>query len=711
VSPQEELRRLELEEELAALEAEDTGPALTQEEARKGLIPSAGDIGAKLGRFARELPRQVLKQGAGVAMFPLEVGRAFADKLGGDPVRFGEMTDKVQGGIDDLLGTEPMSPEKRAARTGAAAAIGAAVPGSRVRNLVTGGLADIGAQAGQEAAGDYGEIIGGGMAGGLTLLRKGRGTYQQMLVEAMRGLKPGDFREAQRVSRMAQDAGIDLTPEQLFSQRSGMDTLVNEVLRSGKGNLQERVFNQPQQATVAALRARNQAGPEVDAGVATRELRESADEALQSEGMSANQRRLYDLEGKRVEQPVLDDIDAQLKVLEEGARGSDALTARLRDLRRQVAGIVQKVPGPPAPQPPKMERMDKGAAKFLQKVQPDLPTEVGAGARAEDLDRVVKEVQATLADLKRNSPGLDKFQTGQMAGAIRSLEEALDFANPARPVADDIFKSALGRRQAAEEGLAGRIAGRRGNEAGVPEPLTLIKQTLGSDRNSVRDIGELGSLLRDQSVRLKAQAAKAILPGEKQRLLDEAMRVERSLPQAVRTLMDEAWSASQTTAKGGRVAEDWGASFAGSLIGTPNKEANFRKLLEQTAVVGRMGTDPQAYADGVINTLKVVSATSRNRGGGTAYAKADLASLAGDDLVRKGFRLTQPLARTQVISEALRNVAYSRQYKKLAKIFTSPDAIEQLEQIGRTPIVSSRMGALVTTLLTAGTPEGDQDAP
>jgi hypothetical protein len=692
---------------------EDTGPALSQEEAREGMIPSAGDIGERVGRFGREVRRQFFKQTGGLALLPVEIGRAFADKLGGDPVRFGELTQGLEDKIDDTLGTEPMSGEKRAARAGVATAIGAVAPGSAMRNAATALASNVGEQVGEEvgrqSGGEYGGIMGGGI-GSLaplpTLLAKGRGTHQQMLVEALRGLKQGDFREATRVAGMAKDAGIDLTPEQLFSQRSGLDTLVDEVLRSGKGGLQERVFDQPQQATVAALRTRNQAGPEVDASTAVRELRESADNALESEGLGKAGRRLYDYGDARVGQATLDDIDTQLRTLEEGVRGSDALTERIRALRKQVAGIVDTTPGPPGPA--KVVRQEKGAAKFLQ--VPGEPTKVPVGARAEDLDRVVKEAQATLADLKRNTPGLAKLQTGQMAGAIKALEEALNYANPARPVADDLFKSALKRKQSAESSLTGRIAGRQGVDPAAPDSLALIKSTLGSDRNSTREIGELGSTLRDQSERLKREAEKAILPGEKQRLLDEAARVERSLPQAVRTLMDEAWSASQSTAKGGRVDEAAGASFAGALIGTPNKEANFRKLLESTAVVGRMGTDPKAYADGMINTLKVISASARNRGG-TQFAKADIAAEAGDGVVRKGFRLTQPLARTQVISEGLRNIAYARQYKQLAKIFTSPDAVAQLERIGRTPVVSSRMGALISTLLTGASTEGEQDAP
>ena len=705
MTPQEELAKLEAELELDKLEGEVTTPAISQKQANSRLVQGVKDFATEtVPRVGADAFKKLIQFG----MLPVEGVRAFADKVSGDPVKFGEMTQALTDPIDAVVLPATTPGERSGVDIAGSTLSGAVFPGSRLRNAITGGVSEAGTQVGEavghSVGGDNGGVIGGiaggVVTGGLASIPKGEGTAHQMLAEAIKGLTPGEIAAARNLQSKAQKEGIYLSPEQLFGQSSALDTLANDVLRSGKGEFQSRVMEQGGQTQQAARTGAQIIGPPVSTADATRDLRLAAEGAIKGDSaISPNIKALYDLQGARVTPAVMDDLDTQLKVLQGEFRGSEGITDRLANLRAALLKARDQVPGPPAP--PKLVK-GEGAAKWLLQAQEAKP--VPAGAEAKYLDQIVKETEAALRDIKLNTPGAARQQTGVVSGAVGKVEAILDAVNPMRKQADELFASAKGREAALKSSLAGRLAGKAGVSEEAPDSLGLLRSVLAKDTDQGVEISELSSVLRDRAKNLRAEAQRIGLrdPITAQELMDEAAQAERALPQAARVLWDEAFSNATDTRKGGgRVAATAAGDFASALIGSPIKEENFRKLMQAVGASTQSGAqDPKAYADGVINLLKVLEASARNRQG-VPMAANDISKMSGATLAGDAFRVTQPLAQTQVISRAIKNIAYARQYKKLSEIFSDPNSAAIIEKMGRTPVISSKQGALLTTLMTS----------
>lgn len=641
-------------------------------------------VGAEAGKQLFEL-----------ATLPVEAVRAGANKLAGDPVEFGRGTRMVTDAVDTVIPPPKGELGKAATRVAGSGVAALAFPGAPLRNFFTGVAAATGGELGdqtgravagpsaspgqQDLAGGVGRLAGALLGGAPWTVARGKGTKNQMVQDSAKGLTQGDFAAAQRLQEAARAQGIYLSPEQLFGTNSGLDELFRETIsaNAGKGQLQSAVMGQVGKAEELARATAGKMGGNVGAEQATRDLRLGAERGLENAGrLTGAQRALYGKGQAEVPPQMLSSLQADLGTLADEFKASE-VASRIQRVQKVIDSVTEKV-RLETPNGPKAVAAGKGAAKWKMAPQPPTVTEVPLGATAADLDIIVKEAEGALADLTLSSPAMQKLQTGRAGEAFKRIRSVLDELNPQRTAANEMYKAAQEGREALSSSLMGRLAGRRGVNEEVPDNLGMLSSTLLSDRDNSKGIAQLAGALRGNAAKGHAESAQA-------------------LPQAMRVLWDEAANKAFAPTQG-RIPATAGATFAETLIGSPAREANFRQLAQ--GVAATFGEDPKAYAQGLVDVLKVVQATGRNRTG-LGFAAADLKHAAGTSAVRDAFRLTQPIAQTHVISERLRNLAYQRQYRQLEDLFLQPDVVQQISNIGAMPIVSSRRGALITSLLTS----------
>ena len=652
--------------------------------------PDRGGSGAsgdrRLGNPLAQIAAEGAKQFAGAAMFPGELLRAGANAFAGDPVEFGRGTQMVSDAIDSVVTPPESKAGKLATRVLGGGVASLAFPGSAVRNFATGagGAAgsEAGASGGKASRLPGGEVAGGvigGFVGGAPLsIARGRGTKDQMVHEATKGLTKGDFAAAKKLQDEANLLGIHLTPEQLFGTQSGLDELFRETVRSGagKGNLQTLVMKQGSEAEALARNSGNRLGANVGEEAATRDLRLSAERLIGDVARTtqANTRNFQPGQAATVSPQQLAYLDSRLGELTAGFAASPDTQKRIQSVRDLIKRVTETSPVPDTPKI--VTREGKAGKRILVPATKEVPI----GARPDDLDLIVKEAKAALDDLGIATPATARLMTGRTAGAFNEVRDLLDKITPTRVAGREIFGQQQEGVDALRSSLIGRLAGKSGVNEAAPDNLNLLRSTLNSDKDQQASIATLASALRKQATRGTPE---------------ERAQAARSLPQAARAVWDEVVDRAFTPVSG-RTPAAGGVTVAAELVGPPTKEKNFRQLM--SGVAAAYGGDAKALADGMLSVLKVLEASGRNRGG-LNFAAGDIRQSVGQSTVRDAYRLTQPLAQTQVLTEKLRNMAYERQYRQLADIFSNPNALALVEEIGRTPIVSSRQGAMVSTLM------------
>jgi hypothetical protein len=650
---------------------------------------------------------EIVKGAAGLALLPGELLRLGINKLtGNEDAEPFAATEMVRGAVDSVV----PPPETKTGQTGVkiAGAVGsaAALPGRFMRNAAAnlGGQAgaEVGAGIGTGMAGDNGAVIGG-VVGGLTggapfSVMKGRGTHREMLAEAVKGLNARDFAQARRTLADAEKAGVVLTPEQLFRTESGLDELFRSTLRSGAGDgkLQQKFLAQALENEAAARRGGNRLGPLVEEGTATRELRRQTAEGLDDLGRTTpTVSRLYqEAPGTRVEGPRLEQLDADLAVLQDGFKGSKEISARIADVRQRLGAIAEKQKFAFGTTTQVTPATSGKAAKWQTKQVPN-ELEVNLGTDPQQLDMVAKSVQALISDMRLGEPSMERFARGPVGAAVGRLKDTLTEVIPTRPQGSELVAAIKQRQADMTSGLPGRVAGRSGPDERLPDPRGMLARELNPDYPQASEISQLAGLLRDRARTQRAQVAKD--PSDVG-AAQAAAESSRALPQAVRSVWERELDKAFAAGTSGRVSGEAGAKFAASLTGTPAKAANFQRLMQEAGQT--LGANPAEFADGMKSLMTALQASGRNRAGVT-LAAGEIRDMQGQTPLRDVVRAFGPLSRPQMIAEKLRGLGQDRQYAKLADIFNDPQAIGLIEELGRTPLGTSRSGAIIQTLLGA----------
>jgi len=682
--------------------AVDPAQAQARETMSSGFREAAKSIPQVLGEAGKQLIT--------LGMLPGEAVSYGVDKLSGGDAEWGRGTKMLTEGIDSLIPPPETRPGKRAAAVGGAAVSGAVLPGGALRNAITGmlgaGGGEAGATMGQNIAGDSGGVMGGvigSLAGGVGTVHRGAGGYKQMLADALKGTNPQDFSTATRLQKEANRLGIPLTPEQTLPFPTGLDTLVRETLESGAGTgkLQEVLISQRLKAEEAAKGAGNQLGPRVEDREATRTLRNALEKGIKQEGaMTPSGKALYgDKAGAMVTPQQLSTIRAGLdEVL--ASTPIPEIQTRIKGMQKLIDDTTKKLEIPTKTTKQVLETRTKGAAKRLMKtVEEPGVIELPLGADTSDLSQIANWVKGEMQDIKLNTPGIERLMTGKLGAAVKRVDTALDEAIPTRVQADDLFKSASGRREDLTSSLAGQLVGRTGVDQAAPDSLNLIRSVFGSGKLVDKEIAEVGSVTLARARNLEAEAARVgkIDPLQGTELMKEAQAAREAIPQAARSLYDEAVGRALRAGGEGRTPANFGAILHDDLIGTPEKKANFKALM-LAAGAAKGVDDPKAFAQGFESLLQVLQASGRNRAG-VKMSIADIQTASGQSPLRTAVQATGSLARENMISTKLRQLAFDRQYTRLSNIFSDPEALRLVQEMGKESIMSPRQGAMASAVL------------
>lgn len=679
---------------------------------------SQGEANARLGKGAKagivkavtETLPQVAAEGVkgllSFALLPGEAVQKFVNKIDGDKP-YESATEFAHRKIDEAI-PPPTKPTDKAGVEIAGGGLQALVsPGNAARNLATGLLSTAGGIAGRKTqenlTGDNGGITGGiigSLAGGTPLsIFKGRGNHQEMLAEALKGTKPSDFANARRLQTEANGLGVNLTPDQLFSTPNGLDRLVLETLDAGGGGgaLQSLLMNQVNQAKAAARGAGNRLGANPGNEAAIRDLRLSAEGAIDDVRLTPAQRKLFDESGKMLNAPQIQAADARLSEAIKGLQASEARKPlqEFQQLLRRIAEYRMEPGVPTGPlvggatgefrHLPVTDRLvPEGARSFTTTLTPE--KRKLDSMKAPDLDTMIKEALLKLDDLSISSPGLAKRQQGQISGVLGDIRAILDDITPTRVIGRDLETNRHEMRDALTAGLTGKIAGRHGVTESMPDAVGTLRTTLGANVDQEKAIATLAAALRNR-------AQKAAAAGD----AEGAAMATRSLPQGARVLWDEAVDKAFASVNG-RVPATSGSALYSAIVGSDGsaKARNFDQLMQ--GVAAAQGLDPAAVKNGMKSVLRVLEASGRNRQG-VSFAGEALERVAGESALRDSVRAVGPLSGPAMVVDKLRMMGRERQYRELSKIFTDPNALQLIEDIGRQSIVSSRTGAQVQTLM------------
>lgn len=311
------------------------------------------------------------------------------------------------------------------------------------------------------------------------------------------------------------------------------------------------------------------------------------------------------------------------------------------------------------------------------------------GGKGELQALLLRQREGVEAAARQQAPGVPAASTADAArdfrGASREMiAGAPVVAPPLNPRASALMQPPV---QPTMVDLAQNLPGRAAKGNG-PVPLNLLSNLLNSNKNQAKEIDQFGQSAVVQARQLRAQGNVAA-----------AEQIERAMPQAARELWQEAITKAMAS-KGGKTPESFGAAFADNFIGSPVKEANTKALMKAAAPPGT--SDPDAYADGVVNLIKVMQAAGRNRAnvaiGTTDTIKAGQGPLK---TITGLVGLRGPLAQGSQVGRTMGDIAYARQYAKVADVMMSPDAVKILEKMGRTPLVSEKQSARLVALLAA----------
>lgn len=688
-----------------------------------------------------QLAGEVAKQATSVIGLPIEALRFLGDKLGGDETHFGELTGKVHKAIDSVIAPPETKGGQALTRVAGGTLAGAAVPGNLVRNLITGLASTVGGAAGSEVGGnladDKGRVIGGllgAFAGGAPLsLAKGQGNTKEMLAEALKGVKPAEIEAAKRQMSEAVAMGVRLTPDQLFAQGTGLSALLNKILGSGAGDgkLQELVRSQPDSAMALVSALANRLGANPRAAVAARDLRLALEGVIGNVKPPASNARNFGFGESRIGGGELQQIDEHLGTLANAYKGNRDTLAQIEQMRADLQRVSDTQKFTFGNKSVLDTEPGLKSAKRLMKSVPN-EMEVNLGANPADLDMVVKRIKANLDDIKISTPGLSRLQTGQVSDATKSITNLLDQLAPTRFAGRDIHSSAMGRGEDIRASLTGRIVGVNGVNEAKPDPMNVLNLLLPAKGDQSAEISALSASLRERAAREgrgvapaleaeqqatarfngitdPAELAAANKAGQRAESAGtNAAQANRALPQAGRVLFEQA--IDNTFGRNGMsTPANAGQSFSSAVLGGPgsSQEKNFTALMR--GIGSSVGENPQEFSQGMVNAIRVLEASGRNRSGaalGEALATrgGDISSrILNSPAVVGGIASGNPVIAGAVavgkgLSAKFENMMYERQYRKLAEVFSNPDAIRIIVEMGKTPLMSSRQGAWLTTL-------------
>jgi len=628
-------------------------------------------------------------------------------------------------------------------RGGLEGAGGALLPGAGgVRGLVSAGAAGVGAEAGQDHGGTPGALAGGLLAGGVTGLGTATLTNKNRLAaEIMDGISPQELEFAMNQQKKALEMGTQLLPNQGMPNVTRLDDLTNflaqthlgtgtqDVLRKQPGWLQARgaveVSRLPGQAVPPQVAADEVARRATDViGNAKKDSGKLFRGVLDDRTTQAKDAAQADLSAVLKQQAMIDALNsAEVK---KGLAAANTNQEKLEALRK--AGMPQYL----------VDEYAKTLPRVDIKVLPGKESEImlgklklsGAGLVPQD---AISDLEKRLKILQRDNPNTDvEKMAGDALAALQTKEgyirdpsqlknafdTALEGGGPnflnikpekarlerANALVRDAWKSTvaaddtpLGEATAAfarhretvvdplKASVVGRMAGTRGmtadQESAIRTKLTQVF-TKGATREGRSEIRELYKGLEQVE-----GGPQAFVNAGKTHIAD---------------LFDEATASTSI-----RTSPQIAAALRKAFYGTKQQEASTNELLAQMAIAS--GKSPKDVAEGFKRFLSVAGSMAERPARVTSFPAAEASRIAGESktaAVLKG--VSSPFLRAGQRVEMAVNRGTMR---AMDQIFSSPDGLQQLQELAKLPLMSRRAQVIVGTLLgTKAAASGEQPA-
>lgn len=551
-------------------------------------------------------------------------------------------------------GVQPQTQPERYANMALQGAGGALTgPGAIEAPLIaagTGAASGLGSEVAAKIVGDtpmarlVGAIVGGHA---VNVPRLFTGNTADLARETVGTANPADVRSAG--IQMARDraAGVPTNLSQAMPNASNIDNLVAALARSKYGEqIQSQLNAQPRQVDIAATNAVGRLpGNVVPQQAAANSAQDAATAAIEAGRRQASA--------------------AWAKHAEPAAAVSpDSVAA----LDKHLQGIVDANP-------------NTNAAEIAQSVQQSLrhpnPTlETGPYlTNALQLKNAVEDALGNVGPRKLNTPGLNAKDMRTAAGIRDQLRGVFEDQAPSLVKANDAYANVMDTVvDPMKKSVVGRVAGRTGASEDVEAPAKVFSVfDKGTDptASGTSDILTLEKNLRGQDPEAFPTAAKTWL----------SKKLYEALP-----------------ADAGGPSPQTALNLKQALI--PNATAE-QGLKDTIAGIGRSqgmnAKDQSALVNGFMNVVKTISNASK-RPSQVGIGGQELAETASGNLVSNFTRLFGflPLER---VAHGVEKYYTSGAYKQLDRLLTTPEGVDTLMKLSRTPMMSKSAENLINSYL------------
>ncbi len=635
---------------LQAKQAEASGPMAVVKDRFKDFVRGAGkSVGGLVTGFANS---------------PLGGGML---RPGGNPLLSG-LGESIQEGTENLLPTPANETSggkfaRKVAEGAGGAVAGPIGPLGPIKAALTGAMAGAGGEAGSRLTdgSKAGEIIGtlaGGLGGGLALAPKT--TRAALARETLEGVDPAALNRAQAFMTAAEKQDIKVNLSQAMDQPSNIDAMVNQLANSKHGvNITRQLRLQPR---------------DVSFGVEN-ELSILPGTARQPQVVANNAQ-------KGADAAIRSGYDQASKAWQAAApEGSTIPPAAVQALDARLAAIAAKYPNTSGAD------LVNDARSALRQSTPQAQGQVGGGVVTSKMKTAVPapkyltdalQLKGALDDSlntfgarKLNTPGLDATNMRRAQEVREAFRAVLDDHAPKLSAANAAYSQVMDDVvNPMKQSVVGRVAG----QAGYDDAREAIKSKV----FSVLDAGTT--------------------PGAKtSEILALQKALQKTDPEAFQDSI-KTWMANKVSEAavktGGRPSENVAANLERVFTGNDVKAQGFKDML--VGLARSQNLPDNALLDGMTNMMRYVSAAARRPASVQGVSGSDLVEASTNTAARQvaGINLAKPFAQPlRALNEALNADAY----RFMDRLLTSPEGIDTLRKLGKTPIMSQKAATLINT--------------
>lgn len=535
-------------------------------------------------------------------------------------------------------------------------------PGSMAGKLGVGALSGLGTDVGERViGGPVGGVIGGLAGGALPAAASVfRGNTAELARRGLEGISDDELRKAQMLMRASKERGIDLTLGQALGRQSNVDSIENMLAGSETGSGVQNIFrNQPNQVRAYAEREVSKLPGTVKAPAdAATGLQQGATEAIKNaRGYRSNAvSKIMDKSGE------LD--PGEVKAMQEFLRleANKYPNSRLKDELDNIANklTLEKKPATESP------ILDAKGSPMTSSPAQEVPV-----TKVDQLDRLLREAKDNLTAPNLAKSPVDREAEGKISEQIKQIHDYMGQKFPrygaARKLHGELSESVVNPMKA---GPTGKAAGVQGFQEDKYSPEALAKSTFGQDSPGAKS----RILTLERELRTAKQQDK-FLDGAKSYLAESI--------------------AVATKADGANLRENMAKNIS-NVFADQKKMANLENTL--AGIARASGQKEEPIVSGFKNMLRIVGAAAKRPTRVRGMNEQEIAQEAGDNLVSTFARVFS-FVPAEKMARRMERGYQERAMRALDGMLTSPEGVDMLKELARTPVMSEKAKVLTQTLL------------